>query len=1569
MNSTTSHLQDTIRQNVETSVLNQQINSEGVIDDASDFYACMESNLTRLFKRSKGHISTEFLSKNMISNTLIYFNKIRKHISIIESDLFDFIRRFGFPMRIKLDFVFNMFYGLYNLLRYDSKFDLAFTLTYIANNILGQKVEQYNTVIASWMDDYVMKLRSYGKIKSESIPKIFEDMKISTSFDMIMSSGLIESTRTLILQLVGLRFFDRDLSRKFISTLGTPPQTSLIDFVRHSIGWIEDMIDYAVKVRSGTDFIEALKKTDPIMSFLDDSFIYTVQVNKLYIGDEENFPELKANGYSEAREFVRNVEEILRSVKDIKSNNLPFKARKLQLELIRGTVTKMINSRNRQAPLSFIFFGSPEIGKSSFLEFNFKLVSHYQGWKYNPSLVYHRNVFQDFWSAYESIANPIIHYSELGSKKKKLAETQGDEAVNELLSICDSQPFSCNMNQNDDKGFVFALPKYVMVDTNCPELNVESLVNNPAAVKRRFIYVELKVKPEYRNEDGPGLDVSKIPPNLEDKFDLWTAQVYKLIPQNNIDSVPFYFTSPQGSRNFTMREYSDLVMTLCAEHDTKRAKYTAAISEDVSKYISRSNIQSESDSETSVFYLAGLLAIMMLPLPTILVSTLIFLLKIFYDFNKQQCNFSDYLLIKICSIISYYFVAYKASAFICDFKEHGNIYAKYSYYFVKTLFVSDDTYFEYKIKATNTSLSRKLSYSLLAFTILLAFIKLIFSILSFFHSIQSESDVIQSSGKFTEQNIDSTLEEVEKKSGCSFPEPKKKSNSDKDYDPVENFFPRPVADQVTFNKPEEVYNSIMKNLRYVILNKQGVEAPSRALGLCKDYMLINRHVVKGGGLLLVSASLKVSSLISFEIDTEALIDISDDIVLMRVPGALFKDITLYFADLNSLPYTVKGIFNNKKITSYKSDEIFEVRNRVNGNYNISCPYVYTYPEHENGLCGTPLVITCENKSFIVALHTGGSENATCYGSTINKKNIVAALNFIEKNNNPLNINSEGCIRLPKGKTLQSVTPRSPILYEQCPSLMVIGSISNYSMIKPTSKLVESPILEDINDLIGLSPYGDNGKLKYLPPQMKSKMENGQYIAPYNVWIRKVGVVKKQLDTKVMLAVTSSLSAYLIAKLNKAGVKELKPYTLSVAQNGYPENFYIRAMKNSTSGGFLLPGKKKNYNNPIELPFKKDAVMPNYIVKEQVMEILDSYESNTMSHNIVGAQLKDEPRAYDKAISGKTRVFAMSSYEMTLVNRMYLMPFYSLMCEHRDIFSTKVGINMHSPEAQDLYLNLINFSDNIMEGDYGGYDTSMPVSVGSMANTVVYNVLREMGYNEYSLKIVQGILSDNLYPTIAMEGNLFVAPGFQPSGKYATAEDNSLRGLILLYYAYAIICTKHGEGNIYNQTTKFEIEDFHKYLLPVTYGDDMLCSVKDEIKDYFNNITYGLVVEQVYGMEFTTADKHKHNSLFVIKERMSFLKRSFFFNTMLNRYVAIIDKDSIVKSLSYNLPSTEVTIETQTIETMCSMLRELFFYCVSIEEYEIIRKKFANVASLRTTYELKDILKYFPTGVDLFEQYK
>jgi hypothetical protein len=826
-------------------------------------------------------------------------------------------------------------------------------------------------------------------------------------------------------------------------------------------------------------------------------------------------------------------------------------------------------------------------------------------------------------------------------------------------------------------------------------------------------------------------------------------------------------------------------------------------------------------------------------------------------------------------------------------------------------------------------------------------------------SLFTEGNIVSSSNsEATEPEIDREIARIEEKSAAARPPPRPKRGNGIDWDSLPRSIPMPIDSPVQYNEPEKVYSAVQSNVRLVHI--EGVRTiETHVTGLCADLAVVNRHSInhpRADGTweftVRMSAEHKVGIFRCVVTESE-FVPIEGDLFLVRLRGAKFKDIRSYLcADYYTPPpYGGKAMIDSCTVTVHQSGRIVAHDSNF-GEVVVERPLSYPWREHASGKCGLPLVAQFSGGSGIVGFHVAGSSGELAFSQSIRKADVDRAIKLLEKGSCALSINSEGLLRLPSRVTrIGSVSERSPLNFEEVPGLNVYGGLEGYSVLKlGKSKLLSTPFVHYAERLTGISPFDASGAPLFGAPVFAAGLNKitGEYQGPYNHFVKKAGVLKKSLSPVTLAQTIDLVSEHLITSLRARGVTTLRPVTLEIAQNGDPCDFYMRAMKPSTSGGFPWPGAKKKFSRECCLDFKVDSYMPLFDVKEQVYEQCAAYERGEDALPLLGAQLKDEPRSLQKIRDRKTRVFCMSPYESTLVNRMFLMPFYSLMVEHGDIFRTAIGVNMHSTDVADICSNMAGFL-TFMEGDYGGFDTSMPYDIGLAANTIVWRVCENLGYDDYALNMVRGILSDNLYPTVVMRGDLFAAPALQPSGKYATAEDNSLRGLVLLVYYWISQCELHGLQPV----------DFWTVVSPLIYGDDVIVGVSQRARAFFNNNKYQEFCASVYGLEYTSALKTSVMEDFLTWDQCSFLKRNFVFREDLDQWVAPLDLASIMKSIVYYLPSKSVSKEEQLIDSCVSALRELFFHLTE-EEYHLRRLAFADAVSDVFERKSSDILKVFPT---------
>jgi hypothetical protein len=1126
----------------------------------------------------------------------------------------------------------------------------------------------------------------------------------------------------------------------------------------------------------------------------------------------------------------------------------------------------------------------------------------------------------------------------------------------------------------ESKGTVFAMPELILMDCNDERMNLDVLVNNPAAVRRRIVYVTPTVKKEFIKTDSCRLDQAKALASNTPALDRWEFEIKRLEPENNKKSNIHII-----ERKCDIYELSDYFRTDMTEHinqQSQRVNMTSDIAKSFEEtYMPPVDIVNESaitfHYKDYLFWLGLAKCFWLHLLHVVWPQFDIFLHRVFYTLK---------VFINIFILVSMkYFVICLTT---CLYLGNNGIMRQLAITYgsemriehYDALIKSLLDIWGYSSNQLVVSKSTKLFKYSKCIKFAITFMSILTTAFMFKYALdvkkqnanlkqsmeerpkEQEGQVLQTHKEHTPSSIQEDVQKLEESTACEMPEPRTKPMNGIDWDK-----PRPVpftmVNQCTDNSLVNVNKAICKNVRMCYITNGKSTQKTHILGLFEDFAVINRHTLK-----VIGSKCELTTCVSpgvgqhniriseSEFSTIKNDDDKTDLVLIRLRGLKFHNIRKYLCPdqkaYNSLGYGVNAKIGGHTTTAIKYGQITSTA----GDLEVSNCISYSWDKHEQGSCGTPLVATVNRQSILLGIHCAGDAGSNLsFAQYINLNAVEDALECLPTTS--LRVNSEGILRMPETTPELNSCPqdRSPLNFEKVPGLEVFGGIKDYPIVKPgKSTLRSSKFVPHAEELTGVSCFREDGKPVFAAPPFSSvkRIENGEqkYYAPFNNFVKKAGVVKKSLNPEIMGKTINYITGHLIKELSKKGIKRLSPVPLAVAQNGHPKDFYMRAMKPSTSGGWSFLGPKRKWSDQIELDFKKDSYLPHDCVTEQVLEQVHAYRNGRDACPILGAQLKDEPRSFEKCRIAKTRVFCMSPYDATILNRMYLMPFYTLMNQYSSIFGAEIGINMHSVDVDELVTTMKSFSDSYMEGDYGGFDTSMPYDIGLIANTIVHNVLKHFGYNDDALEVVRGILSDNLYPTVAMTGDIFAAPAFQPSGKYATAEDNSLRGLSMLVYAFI---SMRGSN-----------EDFFSNVKPCIYGDDVIAAVKTPVRSFFNNCTYQSFCRDIYGLDYTNAAKTLDMVPFLEFKEISFLKRSFIFREDLGHWVAPLDKESIMKAICYYLPSREVNVEDQMIDSCASALRELFFHHTQ-EEYFELRLKFAKRASELYERDQYLILASFP----------
>lgn len=368
-------------------------------------------------------------------------------------------------------------------------------------------------------------------VQSESVKLGLRNVK--SRLAVIMSSELVTSLRNFVLSLVGYNLFSDNVSDKLIKHVGPARPCSLIGLVDVSIEALISMLNLSDQVVAGDGFSEIFGSNDPVQKFCDVAFELDLTKDMTYPGLPVPTKICRREYLARARQCVMDGEQL---IKNIPRGSTSRRIVEINLKKVTGIRNAFINQMSAEArpmPYAVCVTGQPGIGKGLLIDVFGMIFSAVKGRKYDQSHVYHRQATEDYWSGYAPDSQPIIHYSEPGSLHKGIAMSRGDPVMQEWLSICDNQPYSCNMADVDSKGKVFANPELILMDCNDESMNLDVIVNNPAAVKRRIVYVKPVVKKEFLKEGSCRLDQAKSLAAETPPLDRWEFTIYRYEPVTN----------------------------------------------------------------------------------------------------------------------------------------------------------------------------------------------------------------------------------------------------------------------------------------------------------------------------------------------------------------------------------------------------------------------------------------------------------------------------------------------------------------------------------------------------------------------------------------------------------------------------------------------------------------------------------------------------------------------------------------------------------------------------------------------------------------------------------------------------------------------------------------------------------------------------------------------------------------------------------------------------------------------------------------------------------------------------
>lgn len=1506
-----------------------------------------EKKLSKLAYRERRR-----LAKEAKGNPIRTESGYEETCPIVECDnsIADTIRDMFLNMSCDMEFsgfakLCTFFYQLY---RGRNFLDYTAAIYAYGNTTIDSFVHFSSDVLKKFVTDHVDLLLNWSSNKVETEAGITD---VSNFFSSVVSSQLFTTVKTFVISVASTQWFGRDFTQNVFRTLGDQ-KNSFLNLAMTIISSLKNLAIMGNAWSNGMSFTEAFLSGDPAQTIINEAHALLPYRDCLYSG-------LPVEGWRDRADFTIDVKRIQDMIKVHHPNMHPsnclykdFMKVKVDIDLTYASLQNFCMT-SRPAPIGMLVIGIPHIGKSHILAFICTIWSKVKGRAFRFEHMYTRVYGSDYWDGYNPASHEIIKFSEIGRTKSSIAVSTGDLQLGELLPLIDTQPYSVNMAF--DKSGTFARPGLVIGDSNNPSLNIDVLYHCSEAYYRRLYITEVVVLPDFRKDGSLELDVRKSLNAGGNLMDRYKWSIYKIT--NKVVGKKEYFL-----QDATLDEYVAYTTKLFTEHleSTTASSLSMEKMEDYLKSDDRldeknysppateagvslgfnsltSKIKSGFREKFNAYkYCAGVcinnlcvfiaIRTILMLMPTSVAGELIvmsplrlFLCFLWCLFYHAKSGFVIFLL-GLLSICLNYVKILSATVRVglerkkAEFESVASIRYKTLRYIIGCGGSNPHM-------PSNSRIDLFCKLSLLMGGLVIAykmknasFMKRLFG-----SSVNSENGAYE---------IICNTEKEKYGIGATMQREKHSNHA------VWNVR-RSVSKPLHTGSMSELYAGLRTRIRHISFRSNGKDTHFYGLGVAENCFVTNMHNLHGeiSGVLRVSLTdgihVNGSGYTDVSFDKTNTILVCEDVVLVRASGLRFSSIIEHFPDTYE-DLSSTGIVAGEIVDVVPSGSVTAV-DRFVGEVCVSRSLSYDLKHHAGGMCGLPIVKSSGKGSYIVGLHFAGSDGSPhSYGVPILKQEIVDAM---ENCLGVFPIMSEVGYDDIK---FEEPSHKSLIHYEILHNIDYYGKLPGPIILDTKSRLERTRIDYDIAEYFKENhgePISQFGK-----PMMKPTTVGGIYYSPYNKAVTSMCSPRASLKPLILNRVVD-----LLTKRFCEGIKDidsLSPLTMSDAINGVSGDAFIRRINASTSGGFGFPGIKADY---MPLVSEDGTRIGGELLSSRVQACLARYEEGKSCRFTYVGKLKDEARSVDKCLNGSTRMFFMSPLDALVIARMFLTSFYTLMIERNVLFCTAVGIDMHRG-AHDLYSRLAAFSENIIEGDYGAYDQSMPFGVGDATSRIIWNVLKEKGYNNTALNIVKGILTDNLFPSVEILKDMFEVPALQPSGKFATAEDNSLKGLVLLLYAWLDMGLDETVG------------DFFEFILPVTYGDDVIAASRTP---FFNSRIYADYVRDVLLMKFTSSSKGHVDYEFLRLDQMSFLKRTFVRSCAFGgRYMAPLSLSSISRALTWYLPSNHMTEDQQVVSCVMSMLWEYAIFCPS--KYHLFRSFLMTLLSERYGKNSKALNEAMPT---------
>nr|QXV86372.1 polyprotein [Iflaviridae sp.] len=529
--------------------------------------------------------------------------------------------------------------------------------------------------------------------------------------------------------------------------------------------------------------------------------------------------------------------------------------------------------------------------------------------------------------------------------------------------------------------------------------------------------------------------------------------------------------------------------------------------------------------------------------------------------------------------------------------------------------------------------------------------------------------------------------------------------------------------------------------------------------------------------------------------------------------------------------------------------------------------VYRYPIHGKGMCGSVLMSN-NLETPILGLHVAGIDSDNIGISEI---------------------------------LVQEMFKESAEKIEQAPYVsFVLPKLADEEL----AKIQFDTLLDPVGCVDGAHAHSQSSQTQYIPsvvhgvlpvttepaPLKKNDSRLPPDSAPYKRGVENMGLPPLDFSTEDVQEACADLQLVILRTvLPVRPVVNVVPLEHAIC--GIPNLDGYEPLAWNTSPGYPLksmsvsPGKKWLFN--LEETENGYKLLSMHAELQRILTLEYNLRLRKIKpFTLFTDCLKDSCIDKNKCcIPGKTRIFSISPVQFTIAFKQYFGDFMAGYQKARFRAEHAIGISVDGPQWGHLVNTLMARGPHVVVGDYKNFGPSLMVKVVEAVFNIILEWYRVYDNNEENM-VIRRVMVYEIISAYHLCGNVvYTAPCGIPSGSPITAPLNCMVNSIYLRIAW-------------KYCTNLSFHDMRVHTAIITYGDDVIMSVSEEVKEIFNTATIGKFLGK-YKITFTDVNKVGEVIPYRLLRDATFLKRSFRQHpTRAGEWLAPIDEISIQSCVNW-----------------------------------------------------------------------